>query len=192
MEPPSGTGSSASAHCPAHDGICRSYALCTCEDHSHLGLWPPEARLALESWPVLRAGFYASARWDSALPCGSIALSPGTAPRTRWEPACGLCGQHSQLPPPSLARAVSMAGLCDQKASSSEYAAASPDRGTGSSPLARLEPATASAGLSTTAQPTPGGPDGAGSSSQLSCHPFASFPCAAGALSSQLSRTAGA
>ena len=77
------------------------------------------------------------ARWHAPLSGRAAPARPRAAQRSRWEPACGLCGQRPQLPPLSSARAVSMAGPSHHKAAPGEHAVASPRRWVCSSAASR-------------------------------------------------------
>jgi hypothetical protein len=83
------------------------------------GVWTSRAGPALESWSLLWSRLSAPAGWDAALSRGAAASGARAPPRSRWEPARGLWGQHPQwlapvpcgssvngkvVPPPSPAR----------------------------------------------------------------------------------------
>ncbi len=74
--------------------------------------------------------------WHAALSGWPIPGRPRAAQGSRWELACGLCGQHPQLSPLSPAGTVSMTGQRHRQAAPGECALASPRRRFCSSPLA--------------------------------------------------------
>ena len=117
---------------------------------------------------------------------------PGAASRSRWEPARGVCGQHSQLPSLSATRAVSMAGQRHHEAAPGQCPVASPRGRVCSSPLAGLESATASSSLHAPAPPATGGGHPAAERACRATPPGGRpFSCPARPLSLVVGRTAG-
>ena len=92
------------------------------------GYGPAVEALPRTRWPLLGSRFCPPTRWHAPLPGWAVLACPRTAQRGRREPARGVCGQHSQLPPLPVAGAVSMAGLRHQETAPGERAAASPGR----------------------------------------------------------------
>ncbi len=90
---------------------------------------PPSGyALALETKPLLGSRLSPPAGWHAPLPRRPVACGARATPRSRWEPAYGLCGQHPQLPPLPAAGAVSMAGQRHRQAAPGERTAASTRR----------------------------------------------------------------
>ncbi len=94
---------------------------------------PPRAMLppggfSLETKPLLGSRLSPPAGWHAPLPGRPVACGARATPRSRWESAHGLCGQHPQLPPLPSAGAVSMAGQRHRQAAPGERAAASTGR----------------------------------------------------------------
>ncbi len=109
----------------------------------------------------------------------------------RWQPARGLCGQHSQLPPLPAARAVSMEWPRHQEAAPGECAAASAPGGSRTVALARLEPQRAPAQMSAArATPMHRGEPVATRRREALHSGRDPVPCRAGALASLVGRAA--
>ena len=88
------------------------------------------------------------ARRDVTLPSQSDPFGTRAAQGSRWESACGLRRQHSQLSSLSAARAVSMEWRRDREAPPGQRAAASAPGGSRTAALVRLEPQRTPARLS--------------------------------------------
>jgi hypothetical protein len=101
----------------------------------------------MEGGSLLRPRFHAPTRWDASLSSQPGASGPRAAPRSRWEPARGVCGQYSQLSALSAARAVPMAGQRHEKAAPGQYSVTSIDHWKCTAPLAGLEPSGPPASL---------------------------------------------
>ena len=133
LEPPPGAGASggtnAAAHhrvCPCHSGASRASCCLTC---AYIWLCSPHSR-----HPPRKTGRFTGADFplqpDGTLRCpAGQSLSAQEQRRARrWEPAHCVCGQHSQLPPLSVARAVPMEWRGNGKAAPGECAFASSSR----------------------------------------------------------------
>ena len=166
VEPETGARTSTSA-CPgAHDRVwscsptadrARSYTP-TWSRRTRIGVCPTCIGYFLESWSLHGLRLSASTGWDASVSCRKHASLPGATPRGRRQPPRRLCGQHAQLPPLPVTRAMSMERHHHSKAAASQCAAASPQRREGAAPLARLE----SQNSSTRVHPPPASPTGGG------------------------------
>jgi hypothetical protein len=187
LEPAPGTGASASSRSGTHHRVCSRCVRGQRAAAPHLWLWQALGCRILESWPLLWAGLRPPARWHTALSCQSVTCGTRTAQGSRWKPARGLCGQHPQLPPLSLARAVSMEWQHYCEAASGQCALASPRRWAGPCALERLESETSSASVHASASAaTRGSAGGAESLCLPRTRACAPVPCTARPLSSRL------
>jgi len=120
-EPPPGAGASggtnAAAHhrvCPCHSGASRTSGCLTC---AYIWLCSPRSR-----HPPRKTGRFTGADFplqpDGTLRCpaGQLLSAQEQRRARRWEPAHCVCGQHSPLPPLSVARAVPMEWRGNSKA----------------------------------------------------------------------------
>jgi hypothetical protein len=146
----------------------------------------------MEGGSLLGPRFHAATRWDASLSSKPGASCPRAAPRNRWQPACGVCGQYSQLSSLSPAKASPMAGRRHQKAAPGERPAPPACRWGCATPLAGLESKGPSASLHPTlSPPTRGGSGGVEDPSSSSGHASASFQSCAGTLSALMARATG-
>jgi hypothetical protein len=97
VEPASGTGPPPQTGTSAHHRACASPAPNARRGRccSQAGVCLASDSAALEAWPLLWARLCPPARWDAALSCRAVALAHGTAPRSRWQPAGGVCRQDT-------------------------------------------------------------------------------------------------
>src|SRR6266566_3186574 len=125
------------------------------------GYSPPTTATSFKTGRFTGADFPLQPDGTLRCPAGQSLLAHERRRARRWQPACSLCGQHSQLPPLSITRTVSMEWQRDREAAPGECAAASPQHRGRAAALARLESEGSSTGLhATPASPTGGGPKG--------------------------------
>ncbi len=110
-------GTNAAAHhrvCPCHSGASRTSGCLTC---AYIWLCSPRSR-----HPPRKTGRFTGADFplqpDGTLRCpaGQLLSAQEQRRARRWEPAHCVCGQHSPLPPLSVARAVPMEWRGNSKA----------------------------------------------------------------------------
>lgn len=116
LEPETRTGPSPQARAPAHDRVCACSSTTSTTRSSCLWLCPSRSGFSMEGWSLLRPRFHPPTRRDPPVSSKPGASCPGTASRSRWQPACGVCGQQPQLSSLPPARTVSMAGACHEEA----------------------------------------------------------------------------
>src|SRR5947208_6912102 len=196
VEPAPGTGASDAADPHAHDRVCSCHRACQGADCqlacSRVWLLPTRHRHFLESWPLLWKALCPPARRDTVLSSRQDAAPDRAAHRARWLSAGALRRQDWRLSCLSLARAVSVARLSDDKAASGQSAAASARGGICASALAGLEPQGAEARLYAPAAPPTGGHNaGAGPAASRTIVAYL-LSCAAGTLPSLFCRAVGA
>ncbi|EFH82681.1 hypothetical protein [Ktedonobacter racemifer] len=147
LEPAFGTRPSPSSRSGSYDRVCACSPASLSTHAPFLRVCSSRGGLCMEGRSLLGPRFHAPPRWDTSLSSQPGASYPGTAPRSRQQPAHRVRGQHSQLPVLSVARAVSMAGACHEEAAPGQPAASSAGRWSRTTALAGLEPQRASACL---------------------------------------------